>query len=60
VIIRTVVLVAAIAAAMVAGLLAYSKSGHGQNAPNGTCTAANCVTTDPTLPGGWVDPSRTP
>jgi hypothetical protein len=61
VIIRTLLLVAVLAAAMFGGLLAYSKSGRGQQAPAATCTVAACVTTDPTLPGGWpVDPNRVP
>jgi hypothetical protein len=59
VIIRTVLLVALLAAAMVAGLLVYSKNGRGQQAPAAACTVDSCVTTDPTLPGGWpVDPRQ--
>jgi anaerobic selenocysteine-containing dehydrogenase len=48
-IIRTVLLVAALVAAIVAGLLVYSKNGRSQS-PAPTCTVANC---DATLPGGW-------
>jgi hypothetical protein len=48
-IIRTVLLVAALVAAIVAGLLVYSKNGRSQS-PAPTCTVANC---DAMLPGGW-------
>jgi hypothetical protein len=56
-IIRTVLLVTALAAALTAGLLAYSKNGRSQS-PAPTCTVADC---DATLPGGWpASSSRQP
>ena len=56
VIIRAVLVVAALAAALTAGLLAYSRDGRSQAPP--ACTVANC---DSTLPGGWPsDPNRAP
>ena len=56
-IIRTILLVAALVAAIVAGLLVYSNNGRSQS-PTPACTVANC---DSTLPGGWPsDPSRLP
>jgi hypothetical protein len=56
-IIRTVLLVAALVAAITAGLLAYSKNGRSQS-PAPTCTVADC---DATLPGGWpANSSRQP
>jgi len=60
VVIRMVLVVSVLVAALTAGLLAYSRSGRSQS-PAPTCTIASCVTTDPTLPGGWpVDPNRVP
>jgi hypothetical protein len=53
-IIRTVLLVAALVAAITAGLLAYSRNGRSQS-PAPTCTVADC---DTTLPGGWPDDSN--
>jgi multidrug efflux pump subunit AcrB len=56
-IIRTVLLVGMLVAAIVAGLLAYTRNGRSQT-PAPACTVANC---DATLPGGWPsDPSRLP
>jgi multidrug efflux pump subunit AcrB len=57
VVIRAVFVIAALVAAITAGLLAYSKNGRSQTPPP-ACTVANC---DATLPGGWpADASRLP
>ena len=56
-IVRGLVIVVLLAAALTAGLLAYSKDGRSQG-PSATCTVANC---DSSLPGGWPgDPNRQP
>jgi hypothetical protein len=59
VVIRGVLVIAALSAALMAGLLAYSR--HGQNqTPPAACTAAGCASND-SLPGGWpVDPNQAP
>jgi hypothetical protein len=60
VVIRMVLVVTALAAALMAGLMVYSKSGHSQ-APAPACTVAGCTNTDGTLPGGWpTDPNHVP
>jgi hypothetical protein len=59
VVIRGVLVIAALSAALVAGLLAYSRHGQHQTPP-AACTAAGCASND-SLPGGWpVDPNQAP
>jgi hypothetical protein len=54
-VIRGLLVIALLAAALTAGLLAYSKNGRSQTPP-AACAGLNC---DPTLPGGWpTDPNR--
>jgi hypothetical protein len=59
VVIRGVLVIAALSAVLVAGLLAYSR--HGQSrTPAAACTVAGCSSND-SLPGGWpADPNQSP
>jgi hypothetical protein len=59
VVIRGVLVIAALSAALLAGMLVFSK--HGQSkTPPAPCTAAGCSSND-SLPGGWpVDPNQSP
>jgi hypothetical protein len=59
VIVRGVLLIAALSAALVAGLLAYSKHGQSQTPPAPACTVAACDTNG-ALPGGWPTDSGQP
>jgi hypothetical protein len=59
VIVRGVLIIAVLSAALMAGLLAYSKHGQSQT-PRPACAAAGCASND-ALPGGWpADPEQAP
>lgn len=57
-IVRALLVLAALVATGVVGLRAYSSSGDNHGQPPATCTVEACVTTDPILPGGWVAENR--
>jgi len=59
VVIRGVLVIAALSAALLAGMLAFSRHGKSQTPP-AACTVAGCASNDP-LPGGWpADPNQSP
>jgi len=57
-IVRALLLLAALVATGVVGLRAFLNSGDSHGPPPAACTAEACVTTNPTLPGGWVTENR--
>jgi hypothetical protein len=57
-IVRALLVLAALVASGVVGLRAFLSTGDDHGQPPAACTAAACVTTQPTLPGGWVAENR--